>query len=1163
MSWLNGFFGGKSDGSPSLAPLTDREYEQLFLQVLQGVAVSWDEQRLLKFLGDRCGDRQMMVWLRGYGDRLLSEPANPDLAGKLVRLGEIGCGELGVVAQGIGLEMGNIPVEQVVSVVELKEVDEGQNSEAERFYQKGLVELQAGKYQEALDYFDRAIAFKLNNFDVWINRGMALQNLNRIDEAIESNERAISLSRAIEIVNTEMDRGYSLYELKRYEEAIICFDRVISINPDNATNATAWSLKGLCQAELGRDEEAIKCYDRSISIYPHYANVWYNKGNYLGRSGEYKEAIKCYVEAISINPKFDKAWFEKGVSLATLEEYEEAIKCYIEAISINPKLDEAWLKRGEAWFKKGVSLAVLEEYEEAIKCYVESIRINPDDAVTWFNKGVSVASLGKHKEAIKCYVEAIRINPKFDKAWYNKGDSLTNLGRYEEAIKCHDEAISINPKYDKARNGKGMSLDKSGKYDEAIKCYDEALSMNPCDAISWHDRGATLTKLRRHEEAITSFDRALTITKGNLWQAWISRGIAALKSDDRKKDALRELFDNPLPKDTQSPALDLRGYLGRIASINEGFKYINQDIDPEGWGQLHRAIGNAHYLHGRSQTSPFPFWRKSFRSYNNALKAFAAAQLETLYLETLKELIRVLLSLRRNKIVEGILRKGTSFRESWLEKKNISEERKKRLEKKFKPYFNELTVSLYIQQGKLKEALELAEEDKNIFMREGLLADTPESSPKYSEMCDFLKQKPETAIIYWHLSDNALTTFILAPNASSEITLTLPTDNTDDSETFNQINRLKDWMTAWQDCYADYRAGENKSESKEPKPEEHFWRDQMEAHLTELKSILRIDDIEKKLADFSHCKRLILIPHRDLHLYPLDSLFELESTGEHPKYKAIAYLPSIKVGIEQPHKPKPDYNRLLMIENPHSTIELKDGTKQDLAKLTAAEVESELICRMYVDIVPTCLEEDKHKPTLEEVTTQLTVQTPQPHTIFHFTGHGYYDFFNPLDSALALSGSDRLTLKEIGNLKDKDKDNNRDLSSYQLACLSACETAIAGNQSITDEYVGIVSAFMYSGVANVVSTLWTVESISSAILMIEFHRRYLQGTSADVALAATKHWLRKVTRQDLIDWYDQEINNLPPNDSLIVLLKRHRNKLSTELKYNNPYYWTAFTITGL
>ncbi len=595
----------------------------------------------------------------------------------------------------------------------------------------------------------------------------------------------------------------------------------------------------------------------------------------------------------------------------------------------------------------------------------------------------------------------------------------------------------------------------------------------------------------------------------------------------------------------QSPALDLRKYEGRLASINEGFKYINQATEPEGWGELHRDIGKAHYSHGKTQSNPFPFWHKAIISYENALITLTQ-QFETAHLETLQEYIRVLIALHEIEKAEGLLRKGTDFLESRLKEK--LERNRERFERKFRPYFNDLTVSLYIQQGNLREALEIAEKDKNAFLRDGLLANTTEASPDYSQMCAFLKQKLNTAIIYWHLSDNALTTFILAPNASSEITLNLLPTPTTENTTLTQRNQLTDWMTAWQTDYADYGGKKTKSEPQEAKPqpkgENHPWRVQMEECLATLKTILRITDIETALADSPHCTQLVLIPHRDLHLFPLDSLFDSKYT--------IAYLPSIQIGIKLLNQPKPNYKRLLSIENPDSSITLEDGTTQNLPKLTPAEAESELICQIYGESTRRA----KAQTTLAEVTAQLTNPTPQPHTIFHFTGHGYYDFFSPINSALALSGSDRLTLKEIGNL---------DLSSYQLACLCACETAIAGNQTITKEYIGIVSAFMYSGVANVVSTLWTVESISSALLMIEFHRRYVAGAGVDVALAAAKNWLRNATNQDLSNWYQQEINNLPSNHSLIALLRRHRNKLSTmePQPYKHPYYWAAFTLTGL
>jgi CHAT domain-containing protein/Flp pilus assembly protein TadD len=1011
------------------APLSDREYEQLFNQVLQGVAANWDEQRLLKLLGDRCEDQQMVVWLRGYGDRLLSEPANPDLAGLLVRLGEIGCGELGVVAQGIGLEMGNRQVEPVPIEVEPQQVFEEQNHEAEMLFNKGLEAFQSGRYQESLEYFNRAINIEQHNHATWYN-------------------------------------------------------------------------KGICLGSLGRDEEAIAAFDRAINIEQHNHATWYNKGFCLGNLGRDEEAIVAYDRVINIKPDYDATWYNKGVSLVHLGRYEESITAFDHAINIKS-----------------------------------------DDDMAWYNKALSLSNLKRDEEAIAAYDRAINIKPDYDTAWGNKGLSLANLGRYEEAIAAYDCAINIKPDYDTAWVNKGVSLANLGRYEEAIAAYDYAINIKTDHDVAWVNKGACLCdNLERYEEAIYSFDRAISINKGNNWKAWVNRGVAASKSDGKGK----ELFGQYLPPEMQNPALDRRGYEGWIACCQEGLKYVNQTTEPEGWGRLHQSIGNAHYFHGRRQKACFSFWCKALISYETALETLTATlKLETAHLATLQDLIRVLLALNEVEKAESLLRKGTDFLNERLATKTGGH--KERFEKQFRPRFNELTVSLYVQQGNLTESIEIAEKDKNAFLRDGLLANTNEPSPDYSQMCAFLKQKPNTAIIYWHISDNALTTFLLLPNSSEIKTLSIENNTA-------QITALKDWIASWQKDYDSYSGKAKKSEleaANEPKKlakdKNDPWRVQMEDRLENLKTILRITDIEE-LFNKSDCTQLLLIPHRDLHLFPLDSLFDR-------KY-IITYLPSIQVGINLHQHSKPDHKHLLSIENPDSTIKLDDGTEQSFPKLTAAEAESELICQMYVKFSqPT--RKHKTETTLAEVTTQLTATTPQPHTIFHFTGHGYYDFFSPINSALALSGSDRLTLKAIGNL---------DLSSYQLACLCACETAIAGNQTITKEYIGIVSAFMYSGVANVVSTLWTVESISSALLMIEFHRRYVAGASADIALAAAKNWLRNVTNEDLRKWYEQQINKLPDNHSLRSWLYDRLDELSASTDsqpYSHPYHWSAFTITGL
>lgn len=82
----------------------------------------------------------------------------------------------------------------------------------------------------------------------------------------------------------------------------------------------------------------------------------------------------------------------------------------------------------------------------------------------------------------------------------------------------------------------------------------------------------------------------------------------------------------------------------------------------------------------------------------------------------------------------------------------------------------------------------------------------------------------------------------------------------------------------------------------------------------------------------------------------------------------------------------------------------------------------------------------------------------------HFACHGVQSAEHPLESALLLSGSDRLRLSDIISL---------DLPTAELAFLSACQTA-TGIGSLPSESMHLGAGMNLAGFRSVIATLWSI-----------------------------------------------------------------------------------------
>ncbi|MBF0308229.1 MAG: CHAT domain-containing protein [Magnetococcales bacterium] len=114
--------------------------------------------------------------------------------------------------------------------------------------------------------------------------------------------------------------------------------------------------------------------------------------------------------------------------------------------------------------------------------------------------------------------------------------------------------------------------------------------------------------------------------------------------------------------------------------------------------------------------------------------------------------------------------------------------------------------------------------------------------------------------------------------------------------------------------------------------------------------------------------------------------------------------------------------------------------------------------------------------------------------IIHIAAHGEFQGVNPLFSALFLSGREddqqRLTMKEIFSLE----------INADLVTLSACQTGLG--QQHGGEIIGMNRAFLYAGTHALISSLWRVDDLATAVLMKHFYREYAKRNKAESLRAA-------------------------------------------------------------
>lgn len=255
-------------------------------------------------------------------------------------------------------------------------------------------------------------------------------------------------------------------------------------------------------------------------------------------------------------------------------------------------------------------------------------------------------------------------------------------------------------------------------------------------------------------------------------------------------------------------------------------------------------------------------------------------------------------------------------------------------------------------------------------------------------------------------------------------------------------------------------------------------------------------------------KKLFQIPFSSL-VSPKNNKYLIEDFS-------VMLAPSATVFIEQTavakQKNQTADETVLSIGNPSFSTE----KNPDFADLPSAAVEARKVASMY----------DKKILLPEKLATKSAISNAlRTVETVHFAGHYVPNFKNPsLSKFLLTAGTDEnaesdLTVQEIIDQK---------LPVTKLIVLSACETGVE-NFYNGEGMIGAARAFLAADVPMVVASQWSVESDSTAELMVKFHN------------------YRK--RENL---------------KTVEALRRAQIDLLSDEKsrFQKPYYWSGFSPIG-
>ena len=309
------------------------------------------------------------------------------------------------------------------------------------------------QYQEALDYFNKALALALEQYGE-----------NHSDVATIYNEIGLVYA----------GQGYYALALEYYEKALKTWLEVFGENHPNV--ALGYNNIGLVYIDQGDYYPGMEFVEKALKIqleffgekHPDVARSYNNIGGVYNRLGDYSMALDNYDKArevwlevfgenhpnvaLSYN-NIGGVYYHQEDHTRALENFEKALKIFLGIFGENhPNVASSYNNIGEVYSHQGDYLRALENHEKALKIFLGLFGENHTKVSTSYNNiGYVYFLQGDYIRALENLEKALIIDsglfgenhPDVARSYNNIGSIYSDQGDYARALENLEKALKI------------------------------------------------------------------------------------------------------------------------------------------------------------------------------------------------------------------------------------------------------------------------------------------------------------------------------------------------------------------------------------------------------------------------------------------------------------------------------------------------------------------------------------------------------------------------------------------------------------------------------------------------------------------------------------------------------------------------------------------------